>query len=86
MMVCSSCWVDGVSMSNDSGASLPIGLWYLNKVMRCHMVDKNVDGRGRGCPTDFMNPNRAQIGLMVHDDMPASTQMTESPINTNTMN
>jgi hypothetical protein len=29
-------WVDGVSMSNDSGASLPMGLWYPNKVPISH--------------------------------------------------
>ena len=45
----------------------PMGLSGPNEVTRCRMVDKKVDSGGRGCPTDFVSPNRARIGLMVHE-------------------
>jgi hypothetical protein len=43
-----------------------MGLSGLNEATRCHMVDKNVDGSGRGCPMDFVSLNGAWIGLVVH--------------------
>ena len=58
-------WVDGVSVSNDGGASLPMGLWYPNEVMRCRVVDKNVDSGG-GCSMGCVCPNGARTGHAGH--------------------
>ena len=44
-----------------------MGLSGLNEMTRCCVVDKSVDGGGRGCPTDFVSLNRVQIGLVVHE-------------------
>jgi hypothetical protein len=45
----------------------PMGLSGLNEATRCRVMDKNVDGGGRGCPMDFVSLNGARIGLVVHE-------------------
>ena len=44
----------------------PMGLDGPNETMRGRVVDKNVDGGMRGCPTDFVSLNKGLIGPLVH--------------------